>query len=94
MGSQSHTAMQQSSEQPKKAPRKHVTTACVPCRESKIRVCCTIHDELHRPRLLTHLAASAMGIRPIVRTARRKEGSASTSMGTIKGSMLMSFARS
>lgn len=24
---------------PKKAPRKHVTTACVPCRESKIRVC-------------------------------------------------------
>ncbi|KAL1969997.1 hypothetical protein VTN77DRAFT_6402 [Rasamsonia byssochlamydoides] len=29
--------MQQSSEQPKKAPRKHVTTACVPCRESKIR---------------------------------------------------------
>ncbi|KAJ9326393.1 transcriptional regulator family: Fungal Specific TF [Paecilomyces variotii] len=29
--------MQQESERPKKAPRKHVTTACVPCRESKIR---------------------------------------------------------
>lgn len=28
-------------EKPKKAPRKHVTTACVPCRESKIRVCTT-----------------------------------------------------
>ncbi|KAH2164684.1 hypothetical protein KXW37_007618 [Aspergillus fumigatus] len=29
--------MQSQSEKPKKAPRKHVTTACVPCRESKIR---------------------------------------------------------
>ncbi|KAF9888088.1 hypothetical protein FE257_009353 [Aspergillus nanangensis] len=29
--------MQAPSEKPKKAPRKHVTTACVPCRESKIR---------------------------------------------------------
>ncbi|KAL2012266.1 hypothetical protein VTN00DRAFT_4984 [Thermoascus crustaceus] len=29
--------MQEASEKPKKAPRKHVTTACVPCRESKIR---------------------------------------------------------
>ncbi|KAL4942999.1 hypothetical protein BDV06DRAFT_153620 [Aspergillus oleicola] len=27
----------QESEKPKRAPRKHVTTACVPCRESKIR---------------------------------------------------------
>lgn len=32
--------MQPESEKPKKAPRKHVTTACVPCRESKVRVCC------------------------------------------------------
>ena len=32
--------MQPDSEKPKKAGRKHVTTACVPCRESKIRVCC------------------------------------------------------
>ena len=31
--------MQPDSEKPKKAGRKHVTTACVPCRESKIRVC-------------------------------------------------------
>ncbi|EAW06596.1 transcription factor domain-containing protein [Aspergillus clavatus NRRL 1] len=29
--------MQSQPEKPKKAPRKHVTTACVPCRESKIR---------------------------------------------------------
>ncbi|PYI11291.1 fungal-specific transcription factor [Aspergillus sclerotiicarbonarius CBS 121057] len=29
--------MQPQSEKPKRAPRKHVTTACVPCRESKIR---------------------------------------------------------
>ncbi|KAL4933744.1 transcription factor domain-containing protein [Aspergillus undulatus] len=29
--------MQSESEKPKRAPRKHVTTACVPCRESKIR---------------------------------------------------------
>ncbi|KAI9926885.1 hypothetical protein MW887_003983 [Aspergillus wentii] len=29
--------MQPESEKPKRAPRKHVTTACVPCRESKIR---------------------------------------------------------
>ncbi|OJJ45437.1 hypothetical protein ASPZODRAFT_153088 [Penicilliopsis zonata CBS 506.65] len=29
--------MQGGEEKPKKAPRKHVTTACVPCRESKIR---------------------------------------------------------
>ncbi|PLN81989.1 Zn(II)2Cys6 transcription factor [Aspergillus taichungensis] len=29
--------MQSQSEKPKKAPRKHLTTACVPCRESKIR---------------------------------------------------------
>lgn len=32
--------MQPEPEKPKKTPRKHVTTACVPCRESKIRVCC------------------------------------------------------
>ncbi|KAL2821157.1 fungal-specific transcription factor domain-containing protein [Aspergillus granulosus] len=29
--------MQPESEKPKRPPRKHVTTACVPCRESKIR---------------------------------------------------------
>ncbi|KAL4882099.1 fungal-specific transcription factor [Aspergillus karnatakaensis] len=29
--------MQSESEKPKRPPRKHVTTACVPCRESKIR---------------------------------------------------------
>ncbi|PWY86812.1 fungal-specific transcription factor [Aspergillus heteromorphus CBS 117.55] len=29
--------MQPQSERPKRAPRKHITTACVPCRESKIR---------------------------------------------------------
>ncbi|KAE8328584.1 fungal-specific transcription factor domain-containing protein [Aspergillus sergii] len=29
--------MESQSEKPKRAPRKHVTTACVPCRESKIR---------------------------------------------------------
>lgn len=29
----------ESEKKPKKAPRKHVTTACVSCRESKIRVC-------------------------------------------------------
>jgi hypothetical protein len=34
-------------EKPKKAPRKHVTTACVPCRESKIRVCTLPHTSIH-----------------------------------------------
>lgn len=32
--------MEEPDSKPKRAPRKHVTTACVPCRESKIRVGC------------------------------------------------------
>ncbi|KAJ6123124.1 hypothetical protein N7512_005589 [Penicillium capsulatum] len=34
---QDSPSMSPDPEKPKKAPRKHVTTACVPCRESKIR---------------------------------------------------------
>jgi hypothetical protein len=70
--------------QPSKAPRKHLTTACVPCRESKIRVGCLYGDGVFAS-LLTR--PSAMGLLRIAKIARGKEKTAGTRWAMTRGSM-------
>lgn len=75
--------MQSQSEKPKKAPRKHVTTACVPCRESKIRVSLLLFPS--RP-LVVLTTSSVTVLLPIVTIAREKGRIAGTSMAMTNGS--------
>ena len=70
-------------EKPKKAPRKHVTTACVPCRESKIRVCTSHTSSLQGSVLNTfsnRLLSSATAQHHIARIASGKEKTVSINM--------------
>lgn len=71
--------MQPESEKSKKTPRKHVTTACVPCRESKIRVCCA---QIHGSGFgyVSNDLDSAMGLLRIATIVSAKGKSASINM--------------
>lgn len=79
-------------EKMKKAPRKHVTTACVPCRESKIRVCARIFitgeigeiGEIEG-RTLTRITSATELLR-IARIASAKAKNANTNMAMISAS--------
>jgi hypothetical protein len=76
-------------EKPKKAPRKHVTTACVPCRESKIRVCTSptrLLAGIGVEDISNRLLSSATGQHHIARIASGKEKPASINMETTNAS--------
>lgn len=75
-------------EKPKKAPRKHVTTACVPCRESKIRVRTSSCGD----RRQNLICCSATARRHTVKIVSEREKIANTSMGMTRGSKLGSLA--
>lgn len=72
-------------EKPKKAPRKHVTTACVPCRESKIRVCTEPPSRGDRRDLTT---SSVTGLHHTVRIVNGRAKNADISMVMTSGSEL------
>ncbi|KAJ5669599.1 hypothetical protein N7462_010669 [Penicillium macrosclerotiorum] len=67
-------------EKPKKAPRKHVTTACVPCRESKIRVCILPLPHAQRSAGASNSARSTFSVTdrpPIVKIVSGRPANAS-----------------
>lgn len=71
-------------EKMKKTPRKHVTTACVPCRESKIRV--GISSEGLLGNLKSDKNPSVTELLRIARTVSVKAKNANTSTGMTSAS--------
>lgn len=75
-------------EKTKKAPRKHVTTACVPCRESKIRVCALSLSQKNPKWLQSSNVPATSVMEPLltVRIVSEREKNANTNMETTSAS--------